>query len=57
MVANLDKQLLEDMKAKGMQVTMPDRGAFRTATAPAYDAFYAKFGDRAKKIIEAIRGM
>jgi len=57
MVANLDKQLLEDMKAKGMQVTMPDRNAFRTATAPAYDVFYAKFGDRAKKIIEAIRGM
>jgi len=32
MVANLDKQLLEDMKGKGMQVTMPDRNAFRTAT-------------------------
>jgi TRAP-type C4-dicarboxylate transport system substrate-binding protein len=57
MVANLDKQLLEDMKGKGMQVTMPDRNAFRTATAPAYDVFYAKFGDRAKKIIETIRGM
>lgn len=57
MVANLDKQLLEDMKAKGMQVTMPDRNAFRTATAPAYDVFYAKFGDRGRKIIEAIRGM
>ena len=57
MVANLDKKLLDDMKAKGMQVTMPDRNAFRTATAPAYDAFYAKFGDRAKKMIEAIRGM
>ena len=57
MVANLDKQLLEDKKAKGMQVTTPDRNAFRTATAPAYDVFYAKFGDRAKKIIEVIRGM
>jgi TRAP-type C4-dicarboxylate transport system substrate-binding protein len=57
MVANLDKQLLEDMKGKGMQVTMPDRNAFRVATAPAYDVFYAKFGDRAKKIIDAIRGM
>ncbi len=57
MVANLDKQLLQDMKAKGMQVTTPDQNAFRAATAPAYDAFYAKFGDRAKRIIEAIRGM
>ena len=57
MVANLDKKLLEDLKAKGMQVTTPDREAFRKATAPAYDAFYAKFGDRGRKIIEAIRGM
>jgi tripartite ATP-independent transporter DctP family solute receptor len=56
-VANLDKKLLEDCKAKGMQVTTPDHEAFRKATAPAYDAFYAKFGDRARKIIEAIRGM
>lgn len=56
-VANLDKKLLEDCKAKGMQVTTPDREAFRKATAPAYDAFYAQFGDRARKIIEAIRGM
>ena len=31
--------------------------AFRKATAPAYDVFYAKFGDKGKKIIEAIRGM
>jgi TRAP-type C4-dicarboxylate transport system substrate-binding protein len=56
-VANLDKQLITDLKAKGMQVTFPDQEAFRKATAPAYDAFYAKFGDRAKKIIETIRGM
>jgi TRAP-type C4-dicarboxylate transport system substrate-binding protein len=57
MVANLDKKLLEDLKAKGMQVTTPDREAFRRATAPAYNAFYTKFGDRARKIIEAIRAM
>jgi len=56
-VANLDKKLLEDCKAKGMQVTFPDQEAFRKATAPAYDAFYAKFGDRARKIIETIRGL
>lgn len=57
MVASLDKKLLEDLKGKGMQVTFPDREAFRKATAPAYEAFYAKFGDRARKIIETIRGL
>jgi TRAP-type transport system periplasmic protein len=57
LVANLDKKLIEDLKAKGMQVTTPDQEAFRKATAPAYDAFYAKFGDRARKIIETIRGL
>jgi len=56
-IAGLDKKLLDDCKAKGMLVTTPDREAFRKATAPAYDAFYAKFGDKGKKIIEAIRGM
>jgi tripartite ATP-independent transporter DctP family solute receptor len=56
-VANLDKKLIEDLKGKGMQVTTPDPDAFRKASAPAYEAFYAKFGDRAKKIIETIRGM
>ncbi|HTX54324.1 MAG TPA: TRAP transporter substrate-binding protein [Candidatus Baltobacteraceae bacterium] len=56
-VANLDKKLLEDCKSKGMQVTTPDLEPFRKATAPAYDVFYAKFGDRGRKIIETIRGM
>jgi tripartite ATP-independent transporter DctP family solute receptor len=56
-IAGLDKKLLDDCKAKGMLVTTPDREAFRKATAPAYDAFYAKFGDKGKQIIEAIRGM
>jgi tripartite ATP-independent transporter DctP family solute receptor len=57
MVANLDKKLLEDLKAKGMQATFPDREAFRKATGAAYDAFYAKFGDRGRKIIGTIRGL
>ena len=56
-VASLDKKLLEECKTKGMLVTFPDQEAFRKATAPAYDAFYAKFGDRGRKIIEAIRAM
>jgi tripartite ATP-independent transporter DctP family solute receptor len=57
LVADLDKKLLEDLKAKGMQVTFPDREAFRKATGAAYDAFYAKFGDRGRQMIKAIRGM
>ena len=56
-VANLDNSLLNELKAKGMQVTSPDRDAFRKATAPAYDALYAKFGERARKIVEAFRSM
>jgi TRAP-type C4-dicarboxylate transport system substrate-binding protein len=56
-VAGLDKKMVEDCKGKGMLVTTPDQEAFRKATAPAYDVFYAKFGDKGKKIIEAIRGM
>ena len=40
-----------------MQVTTPNPDAFRKAAAPAYEAFYAKFGDKGKKLIEAIRGM
>jgi tripartite ATP-independent transporter DctP family solute receptor len=57
LVASQDEKILNDLKAKGMQVTSPSQEAFRQATAPAYDAFYAKFGDRAKRIIEGIRGM
>jgi len=57
MVANIDKKLVNEVKVKGMQVTFPDREVFRKATGPAYDAFYAKFGDRGRKIIEAIRNM
>ncbi|HTU00168.1 MAG TPA: TRAP transporter substrate-binding protein [Candidatus Sulfotelmatobacter sp.] len=57
LVAKQDEKILADLKAKGMQVTSPSQGAFRQATAPTYDAFYAKFGDRARKIIEGIRGL
>jgi len=54
-VEKLDQKLLGDLKAKGMQVTTPNREDFRKATSAAYDAFYAKFGDRARRIIEEIR--
>jgi tripartite ATP-independent transporter DctP family solute receptor len=56
-VRDLDEKLLETLKQAGMQVTTPDQAAFRAATAPAYDAFYAKLGPDAKSIVEAIRAV
>ncbi len=38
-------------------MTEPDKEAFRQATAPAYDVFYAKFGDDARASVEAVRKM
>ena len=55
--SELDAKLLDTLKQQGMQVTMPDQEAFRAATAPAYDAFYAKIGQDAKAIVEAIRAV
>ena len=55
--SELDGKLLEELKQKGMLVTTPDQAAFRAATAPAYDAFYAKLGPDAKTIVEAIRAI
>jgi len=52
-----DVKLLESLKQQGMQVTMPDQSAFRTATAPAYEAFYTKLGPDAKTIVESIRAL
>jgi len=52
-----DVKLLESLKQRGMQVTMPDQSAFRTATAPAYEAFYVKLGPDAKTIVESIRAI
>ena len=56
-IAQRDKELLEALKKEGMEVTEPDKEAFRTATAPAYDAFYAKFGDDARNFVKAIEGL
>lgn len=54
---DLDAKLLETLKQQGMQVTSPDQAAFRAATAPAYEAFYAKLGPDAKTIVESIRSI
>ena len=56
-IAERDKELLEALKKEGMEVTEPDMDAFRAATAPAYDAFYAKFGDDARNFVKAIEGL
>jgi tripartite ATP-independent transporter DctP family solute receptor len=55
--SELDGKLLDMLKQKGMVVTTPDQAAFRAATAPAYEAFYAKLGPDAKAIVEAIRAI
>jgi tripartite ATP-independent transporter DctP family solute receptor len=54
-IAKKDGELLETLKNAGMQVTEPDKEAFRAATAPAYDAFYGRFGADARAFVEAIR--
>ena len=53
-IAKKDAELLETLKKGGMQVTEPDTDAFRAATAPAYDAFYGRFGADARSFVEAI---
>jgi len=35
---------LEELRAKGMQVTTPDKKAFQDASAPVYKEFEAQFG-------------
>lgn len=54
-IAKKDAELLETLKKSGMQVTEPDKEAFRAATAPAYDAFYGRYGNDARVFVEAIR--
>lgn len=54
-IAKKDQELLDLLKKAGMQVTEADQEAFRKATAPAYDAFYARYGDAARQFVEAIR--
>lgn len=53
-IAQRDEELLQRLKDAGMQVTAPDREAFVQATQPAYDAFFARFGDEARAFVHAI---
>ncbi|MGI3170848.1 TRAP transporter substrate-binding protein [Pseudooceanicola sp. C21-150M6] len=55
MLANKDAELLATLKEAGIEVTEPDKAAFLEATAPAYDIFYAKYGDDAKTFVAAMK--
>jgi TRAP-type transport system periplasmic protein len=57
LAARLDAELLDTLQARGMQVTHPDKDAFREATAPVYDRFYTRFGDRARGIVDEIASL
>lgn len=51
-----DEKLLADLKAKGMQVTTPDKAAFAKATAAVDDKWVAgAIGPYVKKVIAAAR--
>ena len=56
-LADKDAELLDELKAKGMAVTEPDKEAFRAATAPAYDVFYEEYGEDARAFVDAVRAM
>jgi tripartite ATP-independent transporter DctP family solute receptor len=52
-----DDKLLADLKAKGVQVTTPDKAAFEKATASVDDKWAAgPIGPYVKKVIAAARG-
>lgn len=56
-IAAKEEEILGNLKEAGMQVSEPDRASFKTATEPAYEAFYAKFGDEARELVKAIQDM
>ncbi len=57
LIAARDDELLQALIDGGMQVTRPEQAPFVEATAPAYEVFYAQFGDDARNFVAAIRDM
>jgi TRAP-type transport system periplasmic protein len=57
LAARLDTELLDTLQARGMQITYPDREAFREATLPVYDRFFTRFGGRAQSIVDEIQAL
>ena len=49
-----DATLLAELKAKGMQVTSPDRDAFRTSVLPLREEAVREFGPKAKELVDRI---
>ena len=50
-----DRDLQEQVKAKGVSITKPDAGPFREATKNVYDDFYASVpGKDARKVVDHI---
>ena len=47
--------LIESFKSYGVTITTPDKAPFRSACAPMYDEYAAKYGDAAIKAIEEAR--
>jgi len=52
MITDMNDKLVEDLKAKGMQVTEPDKSLFQEAMAPVYDKWQDKIG---KDLIEKVK--
>ncbi|MDK2824492.1 MAG: TRAP-type transport system periplasmic protein [Clostridia bacterium] len=52
MIADMDAKLLDELKAKGMQVTEPDKSKWQEAMAPVYEKWQDKIG---KDLIEKVK--
>jgi len=51
----LDVELEEKLRQKGMEFTYPDRAAFEAACKPAYEAVFKRLGPQAREIVNRIR--
>ncbi|KJS23066.1 MAG: C4-dicarboxylate ABC transporter substrate-binding protein [Clostridiaceae bacterium BRH_c20a] len=52
MITDMNEKLVGELKAKGMQVTEPDKALFQEAMAPVYDKWQDKVG---KDLIDKVR--
>jgi tripartite ATP-independent transporter DctP family solute receptor len=52
-IADSEKQIVDELKKNGMEVTTPDKAVFQKATEAVYKKFEAEIG---KDLIEQIRG-
>lgn len=51
----LDIDLEKKLRDAGITFTYPDQSLFQQACQPVYEAFYAKFGERARQLVAQIR--